>query len=125
MKRSLATQYFRCTRLHAVLTRASCARNHKLAHRPPPPRGTERSAATYRCKDCPVGAEHERGKASAPPVTLVQVRARAERPEPERRCMACGRVLELGHWRKSYCNLSCYSAGMRLAHIERLAEMSV
>lgn len=125
MKPTLARQYFACTRLRAKLTRASCAHAHKLANQRSP--GAGRVAVVVssleRCKQCPVGADHERGRAVVPPVTLVQVRV--DKPEQPRRCLACGMVLERERWRANYCDIGCKLVGRRLRAMELSAEVGL
>ena len=60
-------EFFRCTRLSATLTRATCAKRSASASGA----ATPLEAISYRpfgCDDCPVGAAHRRGLPIVPAV---------------------------------------------------------
>lgn len=86
----MTPELFRCAPLDCSITPASCAARHRAAKNGGRAEGMKKYSPTLfasACRECPVGAAHDRGErpptwADGKPVELVQLGATAPTPAP-------------------------------------------
>jgi hypothetical protein len=113
---------FACSRMHARMKRATCARSHRMANGRIERAGRSAIAlfmANVSCCGCPIGAAHVAGKTAEPTVGALVPATALTRAWKLRVCIGCGAPLPsyaLGKargWKKSYCSNACANDNAR------------